>query len=1293
MLMHKQPSHTLLTRSVLILCLTCISCVLCPAQDSSLFDHIDKKESGLSHNGIKCLMRDSRGYLWVGTHMGLNRYDGTRVKVFPKDVLPSSYIFSLCEDKESNIWIGTTDGAVVYRYESDSFFVPTLANGEIPEGKVLSIACNSKGEIWIDTGYDKLYSFNWDDGFIREHFLGVGPGRKNLAFDSKDRLIIAFSLWNLYTYSDEGLVEVDLTSAGNPLKYDDLYGPVISRESDDIVYVAAKRCGLVEVDMRKHTARTLMSWNDGQRPTDICQDRQGRLWISTSEGLVRFDPFTGQSKTFVQNTEDKFSVSDNHLTCVTADDSGSVFAGTIKDGVSFINAGMHLFHRVHKTEDGCFINGCYTRALCEDNNGMVWIATEKMGLFRYDIKEKKLYSTHYKGVPSFLTAVIADGNSLWLGSLNGIIHLDPLTGQTRIYSKFGDDVNTRENRIISMFLAKNGSLYSSTSSCFLQYDRSADEFNILNTLGTRAYWDIVEDASGTLWLASFASGLFSCDPDHGYKLTPYRDCPQRMLSSISFDADSTLWVVGYESKISMLSKTTGEFKSFSPKYANDRPNSSFMAGIHSGDDFIVPSSAGLFVFDKHNGGVRNFSATDGLVDDNFSEAAALLSSGEVILGSQDGMIVFDPGDIRHEHQAECIDITAMYIGDELIHPLESNGVISRNINLADNITLAPQNNFFSLEFANPSQLSSSDISCFLEGFDTEPRSIKSDTRISWFNIPPGKYTLHISSHKDITVTVTPPFWRSTTGTALIAVLTLLMLTLMWILIYYLQLRAQKQRQEEFQKQKKAALVNEKMNFLANVVHEIKTPLTVMKTPLSNLLSSTDMNDGQRQDLKHLSKSTDYLERLSRELLEFIRVEQLQYTIHTKPMDIVEVIGIVCSTFEQSCKENCLELKFKHSAERIIVNAEEKSIIKILNNLMSNALKYSESYIEVEAVCEGDNVKVFFRNDGKPIPKNRREDIFERFTRLDESDSFSSNSFGIGLPLARSLAVLHNGSLELSESERTEFVLTLPGVLHEDTVIEPQAEINSDLPSILIVEDNKDLLEFLRSKLQDRYNISIAASARQAMTLIGQHNVDMIITDINMPGVDGIEFCRKIRDNFDTSHIPVIVMSANADEKAKILSMESGASFYIEKPFTIEYLNVVIDGILKARQSLLDSAQQNGSGLELSEFKIEDKDALFLKKLSAVVDEHLQDDGFSASQLEEALFISHASLNRKMKGLIGTTPVEYIRAKRLNRAAALLKEGNLSITEVCYMVGFSAPSYFTRCFKEYFGKTPAEYTKD
>lgn len=1262
---------------------------------SPYFQRIDSETDGLSHNGVRCLLQDSRGYVWIGTQMGLDRYDGTRIKIFSGDDLPSTYIFTLCEDKRGNIWIGTGNGISVYDYEHDRIFEPKMADGTRLNLAIYSITCNSSGEIWFDARKDVLFSFDYNDGFVKTRNVNFKRETiKRIAFNANDCLVICSHMDNVYLCPQGGNAEpLELRSGAELIKDDEIYGPVFTRKSKSVFYVATKRSGVVEINMKERSARLLFRWNALQKPNGIALQDERYIIAATTSGLVRYDIITEKKEEYYNITDDAHSLSDNFVICTMVDMSGGVWAGTAQYGVCYTNKALDCFRRLAATSDGMSLKGCNTKGICEDKNGDLWITTERAGLLKYSPSKGKMLRVRSTKIPDFLTDIIADGENLWIGTQFGILRYTPLTGEVREYKEFGQEPFSQDSRVICMSKSSAGQIYVGASASTMAYDRESDSFKAISQAGVRAYESIVEDADGRLWLGSYSQGLHSMDPHDGFAMVSYPDCIQTMISTVIRDINGDICVIGYDSVISRYDAKTGSFETFTPDNTYNLPESSFVSARADKNNHLwIGTTDGLVDLDTKNRTCVVYTVDNGLTDDYFSKASLELSDGQMMFGSRDGLVLFNPEVVGRERVPARVDIISMKIGDREIVP-SPDAPIDRNINEVREITLSSLDNYFSLDFASPLSDMTTEVFCCLEGYDTEPHNVSTDKSISYYGLLPGKYTLKLTAHPDVTITVEPPFWQSRLGVAVIMLILVGLAAAVSFVVYSWQRRVQKNRMDAYKREKEKSIVQDKMEFLSNVVHEIKTPLTLMKTPLQSFSNMQGMTEEDRKNLQILCNSTDYLDRLSKELLTFITVSEFKYVVDMNPMDIVEQISSICYNYSEAARSRNIRLTFVHSEDVIMVNADSAAMSKILNNLFSNALKYTDSYIEIEAKVVGRQVLVCVRNDGDVVPHSKRNEIFKPFVTLKDKSSVPVQSFGIGLPLARRLSELHGGTLTISDADRTEFVLSIPVYnMPECPEISDVSVPESDKPTLLIIEDNRELLDFLSDRLSSEFNTVISDNVNMAFTIISKFRINLILADLNMPGTNGLDFCRKLNVNAAASHIPVVIMSATTSEKAKIQCLESGAVLYIEKPFTVEYLSASLKSVLNSRVGVSGKNTRQIDEIDMTQYGVEDKDALFLKNLDDIVTKNLGDDSFGVRQLEEALFVSHSTLNRRMAELLQMSPVDYIKKKRLNAALVLLEQKKLTVSEVAYSVGFSSLSYFSRCFKDYYGKSPADYMK-
>lgn len=1291
-----------------------------PAAEPCHFIHYNKENSGLSYNGVRAMIQDSRGYVWIGTHKGLSRYDGTRFRNYDRyDFgVESDYICVLEEDCDGNIWIGTDNGVVVYDYGSDSFHpLGELTGTEGLDDRIFAIVPDSEGNMWIGTRSCGVLRCNPHRGEMQ--LMAITDERGNpvvnfykIAVDGSDGLWISVYCDNIYRLDSDSDVLTRICVEGDPdyFRNDDIEGLVVDDRSDDLLYVASKKYGLCAVDARNGTVRNLLTLSEGHRPTNLTKSAGRYLWLSSTEGLFRYDIRTGSSQLFRSDAADRFSLSDNYVTTSLVDRQHGLWVGTLNGGVNHYGPARNLFDKFYKTSDGASLEGCIVRGFAEDASGRVWIATEQAGLLALDGEELREWGPGR--LPKSITAVCCDGDRLWIGTQNGICRLQPRTGAIESYAFPGNDTSVSDNRVVTIYRSGEGIVYVATAVGVLKYDRTENAFSPVDKLEELTIEHLVEDGHGKLWMASYSDGVFIYDPLFE-TLTRYcsrnGDCQiPEMTSSLCVDDSRRIWVVGFSSGFFRYEPDRDAFTTFDRTKLPSLPSDVYLSAAPDGRGNIwLSSDCGLVRYSPRSGLAKVFTTNDGLLDMNFKKSVLTLADGRLLFGSENGFIRFDPASFDAEPETVRVLVTDMTIGGVSRSPGTGRDV---NVDMAGQVRLAPRENTFGFSFATPEtpQSAYGSLLCRLEGYDTAWRDVSTARAVAFYNVPAGRYRLQLrtvaydgavrEAHRDVEIVVEPRFWESPKGIALTLLLLSLLAGALFRYLYVRALREEKRKQEAYKREQEAELYNDKIAFFSNIVHEIKTPLTLIRTPLRHLLAGDRLDTAVTEDLQVIENSAEYLDRLVRELLDFVKVERQGYDLVLKSVDIVERLGFLCFNFAETARAKNVSLQYRHDEDCIWIDADESALNKMLNNLLHNAVKYAESRIDVHVCHRDDRVAVTIDNDGPAIPAELRERIFKPFVSYAGDAGKYASSFGIGLSLAKTFAELHRGELILdTEASCTRFVLRMPSRIGEkEPYKSPEMNLeeyvgSSTAPLLVLAEDNADLSAYLKRKLSGEFRIIAVPSAEQALELLGRYEVDLLITDIALQRMNGVELCRKVASDLDTSHVPVVVVSAISSVDTKIECMDNGAALYIEKPFSLDYLLSCIRNILDKRDAMRRAARSGGMGrMDAARFELPDLDKEFLRRLDAVILENLENPGFSNRQLEEKLFLSHSTLNRKVKALLDMTPNDYLRKKRLAAAAHLLETGNRRVNEICRSVGFPSPSYFSKCFREQYGMLPMEW---
>lgn len=1262
------------------------------------FHHFHAGESGLSFDDVKCIIQDTRSNIWVGTRYGLNRFDGISFTSYFKSDLHtgSDFIRCLYMDKNGILWIGTGSGLAVYDFTSDTFINPYP---EITE-QIMSIVPDSSGNLYIGTSPNgAILCIRTSGEIVRQDiFHGlVTTSVPRLAINGNDDTVIYAYCDNIYSFDrDSGAISPLPGILADYFKGDDIGSMIFSPKSNVLLYVLGKRYGLCEVNLKAATVKTLFSTGGVQKFTNMRLDSDRNLWLASTSGLIRYNLNSGRSEYIKSRKGDKFSLADNNITCSFEDNQGNLWVASAYEGLNCAARSHSKFHKFHITSSGTSLSGCNIKSAVQDSTGIVWIASENNGLLSFDPRTGIIDETGVKvGLP-VITSVCIDGERLWLGSRAGIYSFDTGTGKV---GKFYSTLNGGDYRVLAIAKLSSGTIIASATGGVMKYDRAKDKFTYIPEIDCSDADVLAEDRFGTIWMATYAAGINACDKDLSEcrKYGESHGIPNATSYVMVDDMDNEVWALSFGSGFFRYDRENDTFIKYDRACVPSLPGDIFYASLRDTKGRLwLSSDKGLVCFDPALKSAKCLGTSYGLLDDIYSPVALKLMSGEFLFASKNGFVTFNPLNVMDSDYRLEAGVSRLVVSDRTVIP-GPDSPIMENVDVADTIHLNPMENAFSLNVGMAKNMFvPGTVYASLSDFDQAPKEVPSTGTLSWFGIPAGTHSLRLFSydssgneydvHKKMTVVVDPPFWASGTGVLIIILLALFTILAAVLAVTYFSRRRQDMKLKEFCQRQEAEAVHEKMDFFSNVIHEIKTPLMLIRTPLKNLASMEEVPESAKAELQVIENSSASMDKLVKELLDFVRVEETGYLITRQNVDLIDRTAFICFNFSDTAKSRNLTLDFNHSAQSLPVAVDSKAFDKILNNLLGNAVKFAESSICVKVETEGDRAVIRVSNDGNHIPEDRRAEIFKPFVLFRDETAPYTPGFGIGLAYARTLTELLGGTLELSpETDRTEFILSLPNITvpeNGETAETETSTAGDGRKSILIVEDNPELLGYLKTKMEADYNVIAVDSAEAALKVLGEQQISLVLTDIGLTRMSGIQLCSKITSNFATSHIPVVMISAISSESTKVKCMESGATMYIEKPFTIEYLTSCIGSILNRTPEVAG----------LATFNVTDKDAEFLKRLEKVVADNIGDDTFSVKQLENELMMSHTALYKKTMGLLNTSPVDYIRSRRLTIAAQLIRQNGVFISEVCYKVGFSSPSYFTKCFREAYGMAPSEYAR-
>ena len=795
------------------------------------FTRLSTSNSALSYDGVSSIMQDSRGFIWIGTYHGLNRYDGRRFDIFTASDLglTTDFIHCFSEDRDGNIWVGTDCGVTRYNYVLDRFEPITRQSdsGEAIRNKVTFITQDEDGRIWMivngqgifsyDTKYSHLHHISYSS-------LGVSGFRKLLCSKDSGTWLSRYH-GGLY-HSPEGLrylTSIEPFSDGGYFRGDEIEG--LFEGADGQIYVASTKRGISEIDPVSGNIRCLFSLPEGAVLLDSFFERNRWIWLTTTDGVWRYDLMGTETKRIKRESGDRFSLSENYVTCAYVDDGGGVWLGTKDGGVNWSGTSQNNF-RKHYTAGELSLEGCIVSGFAEETPDKVWVATEQMGLLLWNPESGEVSKVGIVGLPKTVCSPCIDGDALWIGSLNGLWKIDTRSLSLKSYGALGMKSGQHDPKVYVVHRTENGDIYAGTTLGLSKYDRTADRFIDTQVFDGVFVTSIDEDKSGNLWLSTYASGIYRWNPKdcsiEQFTSGGENSIPDNKVSSVHVDASGRVWAIGFGHGFSEYITSTGKFSVFDSSTFPSFPSDVFFccAEDHSGSLWLT-SDAGLLQYSPETSGMRLYTEIEGLLDNKLTKSALRLSSGELCFGSDNGFISFSPKRLR-TGDAPDIVISGMHIGERTV-------TMEENLDILDEIRLRSHENSFGFDFSVPdmSSASSSWIQCRLRGYDSDWKDISVSRTAFWYNVPSGKYVLELRSstssaqwhdaHLPLLIIVKPTFWASPWGICVVVLIILSLAAVAWIIVRLSLERKSRQMEIDYRRTREEEVFREKMNTVSQIV--------------------------------------------------------------------------------------------------------------------------------------------------------------------------------------------------------------------------------------------------------------------------------------------------------------------------------------------------------------------------------------------------------------------------------------------------------------------------------------------
>jgi len=1349
-------------------------------------------ENGLSDFTVNCIFQDSYGFIWIGTSNGLNRFDSYKIEAVGLDnhMQRSNYpknFYTVFEDADNNLLFGTDNGLYKYWRETESFELITGKDSsgtrlKLSNYAIRAVIKDKSDNLWIGT-FDGLNKVTPDSNVIiykhdNKKYNSINADLiTTLYLDGRGNVIIGtsdgFAIYNPTTDNFARFYHYHPEEISSP---EQKYVTSIEEGLGNTIYLGTWGLGLYEFDLNTKRIITNLKHDpvesNGLSSNTIFtlkQDNESNLWIGTENGgLNKYNRKTGNFT--IHKHEDYFlnSIAGNTIKCIMTDNHEDLWIGTYMGGISKLDFNkIKLNHYQHLYNKQNSLSNNKITSFAEISENDIWIATDGGGINRFNPAMGTFRHINYnkQGQSSILTDVImvlegVDNGNVWAGTYKEGINILNRRGELLASHKMDlkDTLTLSGNNISSVFQDSFGRIWTGVAYDIPCLYRGDGKFTRIDYPGNsnhavRDIRDFLEDKNGNIWMGSngYLYRLDSISNDNFYfkKFNIIKGADGTFITTITAleqDNNKAIWIGTNGRGLLRFDPSNSEVSHFTKE--NGLP-SNVIAGLTLYDDGSVWASTGKGLvqinvraqIEKNDLILKNFDSHDGLQGDVFNIGAACTTSdGMLMFGGNGGFNAFYPWKIQENNSIPPVYITDLQVNHQNIKN-KSDILNGKSILATDEILLGYKENTISILFTAVDFKNSDKVlyKYKLKGFEDQWNYAGSERKATYTNLSPGNYTFHVQAanndelwnHKGavLTINVAPPWWL--TYWALIAYVITVTTVILFFRKYLLvkerkrnELRLNQVRTEKIQE------LNElKLQFFTNISHEIRTPLTLILGPVQELLSRWNYEPKQKLQLELIHRNTKRLFHLVDQLMDFRKLENKTLPFQPDKNDIVNFVKVIYGDFRHLANNKGVSYLFRSSHDKYFTFFDEDKIQKVVNNLITNAFKFTRSNgrIEVDLIIDEEtrtfNIKV--SDDGIGIETEHIQKIFNPFYQAHGKYYKKFKGTGVGLALCKSLVEIMNGEIEVVSNKngvvkdgyKTIFTVTCPLInqavspdkkissesarfQHEinlpysnDKIVENDiSHITTDLPTVLLVEDNADVKTFIQSHLGELYNFVFALNGKEGLEKAKNLLPDIIISDIIMPEMDGIEMCYHVKSTSETSHIPVIILTAKNAEGSILEGLDTGADAYLTKPFNMNVLGLYLKNILHAREKLHKHYQSNYSLTDFKKYR-NNKDKEFLKKVIHNIKENISEFEFGVDELAKEVGMSRTNFYKKVKDLTGLTVNEFIKNLKLKVAANLLLKSDYNVNEVAFQIGFKDASYFSRCFKETFGSLPKKFINE
>ncbi len=1353
---------------------------------------------------ISCFMKDSKGFLWIGSGYSLMRYDGyefIEYKHTKSDTnsISNNMINKIIEDKDSNLWIATNNALNLCNWEKNNFtyFIHDSSDeNSISNNWIRSLYLDKNGDLWIGTreGLNKLMK-NKHGEFIFQRYYPVRHDYSNTNEWSINSICedLNGNMWigtwggglqkfnretghfEIYKhdpadpYSINGNIVANLVVAKNGFLWMSVFGKGIN--VFDPVTKKSYHAGN-DIDIKKHFGEENIVY-------DVYSSKENLIWVGGSQGIYCYDP-VGKKLIPTINYEDH-DIFKDFASAFYEDNTGIIWIGYLADGIEKYDPHRDKFSKWYVKVASKENFRDYIKDIIYQENNSTWLATYGDGLLEVksngEIIKRYLSSSSQGSLSNDMIQTLALDNQgyIWIGTKNGLNKFDQETGKV-VAKFFHDDKNNTgliHDAVYDLCLDATGMLWVVTQEGLNKIDPSREiiiEDPVIHKIQLKKITGVYQDRDGEYWFAG-KDGLAWLKKEneliHFYSdFKNLNSISDNEVRSVHQDLQGIIWI-GTQNGLTNFDKKSGIFKSY---YDKDGlyENTILMITDDNRGNLWLKTTGSLSKMNVKDETFKNYLGGDGLSRKTFELIKD--SSGIFLLPREKGFYAFYPDSIKENLFVPPVYFTEFKISGKTI-PAGSKLLGGQSIFFTPKIELDYHHNILKFKFSalNYTLSDKNQYAYKIEGYDTSWNYIGTKNEFTLMNMKAGKYKIMLKGSnndavwneepKSISLVINPPWWL-TWWAYLIYAVTILTL----LLIYRKVTITAEQRKAEIElervnAQKTHEIDKMKLSFFINVSHELKTPLTLIQGPVERILENEKSHEEKiasiTDKLDVVRRNTKRLLNLINQLLDVRRIEVGKLKAEVIEGDIIKFVKRILPSFSSHAELNDIYFKTTLDQEENYYWFDPDKLEKILSNLLSNSFKhtpkkgeidFSATYVKKDSLDQvksslSANMKLISKanleksrvdclnicvsDTGTGMNEGELDKIFERFYQVNNNSKYSMGS-GIGLSLAKELVELLHGEIYVKSSmgKGASFVILLPVekksfdgdeimeakpyyeefesprymVEHLVDKEEDEGELETkkdDKQIILVVEDNRELLNFISDLLEEDYIVKKAKNGKEGLEKAKKHIPDLIISDIMMPGMDGMELCHHFKNDEYTSHIPIILLTAKSGKDSITEAFEEGADEYITKPFSPGILRARVANLIETRKNLRKKFSKSANSSLPKEIEgLTNNDELFFQKALKIVEKHISDSNFNRDDFCNEIGMSASQLYRKINGITGYSINEFIRIIRLKKAASVLQQNSqLTISELAYMVGFSSPNYFSRAFRAFFGVTPSEYSEN